>query len=228
MTLHLQIEFPLLECNNQLENNKTWIVMARSNRLLLLKLNENPQFQQNKPLKRKRKNQLAKKGNGLRQASQMMKKRNLQLLNLWQILTMAVTLIVIGTLLLRTIGILNSLVNLHSTQRKKKLSPAFQLNNHFQQWHLKIQWNQLKKRILFSRVAAQTLSLRRLLQLWSRNQWLSRSLWCSNSKLIHHTIKQRSQMILLMITVWRVMHLLRISTRMISFENKFLRIISHK
>lgn len=228
MTLHLQIEFPLLECNNQLENNKTWIVMARSNRLLLLKLNENPQFQQNKPLKQKRKSQLAKKGNGLRQASQMMKKRNLQLLNLWQILTMAVTLIVIGTLLLRTIGILNSLVNLHSTQRKKKLSPAFQLNNLFQQWHLKIQWNQLKKRILFSRVAAQTLSLRRLLQLWSRNQWLSRSLWCNNSKLIHHTIKQRSQMILLMITVWRVMHLLRISTRMISFENKFLRIISHK
>lgn len=228
MTLHLQIESPLLECNNQLENNKTWIVMARSNRLLLLKLNENPQFQQNKPLKQKRKSQLAKKGNGLRQASQMMKKRNLQLLNLWQILTMAVTLIVIGTLLLRTIGILNSLVNLHSTQRKKKLSPAFQLNNLFQQWHLKIQWNQLKKRILFSRVAAQTLSLRRLLQLWSRNQWLSRSLWCNNSKLIHHTIKQRSQMILLMITVWRVMHLLRISTRMISFENKFLRIISHK
>jgi len=113
--------------------------MARSNRLLLLKLNENPQFQQNKPLKQKRKNLLAKKGNGLRQASQMMKKRNLQLLNLWQILTMAVTLIVIGTLLLRTIGIVNSLVNLHSTKRKKKLSPAFQLNNHFQKWHLKIQ-----------------------------------------------------------------------------------------
>jgi hypothetical protein len=86
-----------------------------------------------------------------------------------------------------------------------------------QQWHLKIQWNQPKKRILFSRVAAQTLSLRRLLQLWSRNQWLSRSLLCNNSKLIHHTIKQRSQMIVLMITVWRVMHLLRISTRMISF-----------
>ena len=228
MTLHLQIESPLLECNSQLENNKTWIVMARSNRLLLLKLNENPQFQQNKPLKQKRKNLLAKKGNGLRQASQMMKKRNLQLLNLWQILTMAVTLIVIGTLLLRTIGIVNSLVNLHSTKRKKKLSPAFQLNNHFQKWHLKIQWNQPKKRILFSRVAAQTLSLRRLLQLWSRNKWLSRSLWCKSSKLIHHTIKQRSQMILLMITVWRVMHLLRISTRMISFENKFLRIISHK
>jgi hypothetical protein len=158
----------------------------------------------------------------------MMKKRNLQILNLWQILTMVVTLIVIETFLLRTIEILNSLVNLHSTQRKKKLSPAFQLNNHFQLWHLKIQWNQPKKRILLSRVAAQTLSLRRLLQLWSRNQWLSRSLLCNSSKLIHHTIKQRSQMILLMITVWRVMHLLRISTRMISFENKFLRIISHK
>jgi hypothetical protein len=77
-------------------------------------------------------------------------------------------------------------------------------------------------------VAAQTLSLRRLLQLLSRNKWLSKSLWCNSSKLIHHTIKQRSQMILLMITVWRVMHLLRISTRKISFENKFLRIISHK
>ena len=169
MTLHLQIEFPLLECNNQLENNKTWIVMARSNRLLLLKLNENPQFQQNKPLKQKRKNLLAKKGNGLRQASQMMKKRNLQLRNLWQILTMAVMLIVIG-ILQRTIGILNSLVSLQLGQRRKRRSQAFRPNNIFPQCNLKIQWNQLKKRILFSRAAAQILSLRRLVQRWNKNQ----------------------------------------------------------
>jgi hypothetical protein len=81
MTLHLLIESPLLECNNQLQNNKTLIVMVclkRSNRLRLLKLSQDPQFQQNKPLKLKKKNQLAKKDNGLHQASQTMKKKNLQ------------------------------------------------------------------------------------------------------------------------------------------------------
>ena len=46
----------------------------------------------------------------------MMKKRNLQILNLWQILTMVVTLIVIETFLLRTIEILNSIVNIAYTK----------------------------------------------------------------------------------------------------------------
>ena len=201
--------------------------LKRSNQLQQLKLKEKHQYHKNKLLKQKRKNQLAKKGNGLLQANQMMKKKNLLLVNPWQIMTMAVTLIVIGTHL-RTIGILNSQVSLQSVQRRKKPNPVFQPNNHFPRLHLKIHLNQLRKRILYLRAEAQTHSRRRQLQLQSKSQFLSRSRQFSSSKLIHRTIKQRSQMILLMITVWIVMRLSRISTKMISFENKFLRIISHK